>query len=393
MFSGCFAKYVLYSSGDAMIIFHEGLPRSGKSYEAVVKHIIPALASGRKVFARINGLNYEKLAELAGIADERCRELLIHIEESQVTEVYKHIENDSLLVLDELQNFFPNQRKPLEQKQMRFIAEHGHFGLDILILGQSFNDIHPAWRRRTERKVMFLKLSAVGKDNSYTWTAYQAIPQNDRDPKWNKAANGIEKYDSKYFGSYASHVPAVDNKGAYADGRFNIFNRKSLRYGIPAAFLFGCFGIYYIISFFGDDSPIAKPKEKAPSSSSAPASQAVPVSGAVPTLPPAAPPPPPVPKAVAEDWIYQSFQRHDVALTYLQRVDNRILDLLVEVRGDDLTTLESWTMEDFIRQGWTLKYHTFGVELKKSGYKVLVREKPYQALANTTPVVGIKPPL
>ncbi|HGF7227516.1 TPA: zonular occludens toxin domain-containing protein [Vibrio cholerae] len=378
-----------------MIIFHEGLPRSGKSYEAVVKHIIPALASGRKVFARINGLNYEKLAELAGITVERCRELLIHIEESQVLDVYRHIDQDSLLVLDELQNFFPNQRKPLDPKMMRFIAEHGHYGLDILILGQSFNDIHSVWRRRTERKVMFLKLSAVGKDNSYNWTAYQAIPQNDRDPKWNKAANGIEKYDSKFFGSYASHVPSVDNKGAYADGRFNIFNRKSLRYGLPALLLFGCYGIYYISNFFSDESPITKPKPTSPSSSSAPApaSQAAPVSGAAPSLPPSAPPVPAVPKSVSEDWIYQSFQKHDVALTYLQRVDNRILDLLVEVRDDDLTTLESWTMEDFIRQGWSLKYHTFGVELKKAGYKILVREKPYQALANTTPVVGIKQPL
>ena len=376
-----------------MIIFHEGLPRSGKSYEAVVKHIIPALASGRKVFARINGLNYEKLAELAGITLERCQELLIHIEESQVTEVYKHIEKDSLLVLDELQNFFPNQRKSLEQKQMRFIAEHGHYGLDILILGQSFNDIHSAWRRRTERKVMFLKLSSLGKDNSYNWTAYQAIPQNDRDPKWNKAANGIEKYDAKYFGSYASHVSSVDNKGAYSDGRFNIFNRKSLRYGLPALLLFGCYGIYYIIGFFGDDSPIAKPKEKAPASQSSPSQQAAPVSGAASTLPPAAPPPPPIPKAVSEDWIFKSFQQHDVALTYLQRLDNRILDMLVEVRDDDQTTLESWTMEDFIRQGWTLKYQPFGVELKKSGYKILVREKPYQALANTTSTLGIKQPL
>ncbi len=378
-----------------MIIFHEGLPRSGKSYEAVVKHIIPTLASGRKVFARINGLNYEKIADLAGITLEQCQEQLIHIEESQVTEVYKYIETDSLLVLDELQNFFPNQRKPLEQKQMRFIAEHGHYGLDILVLGQSFGDIHPAWRRRTERKVQFLKLTAVGKEDSYTWTAYQAIqdPQGQRDSKWNKAASGISKYEPKYFGTYKSHVDSVSNKGAYADGRFNIFNRKSLRYGLPALLAFGCYGIYYIIGFFGDDSPIAKPKEKAPASQSSPSPQAAPVSGAASTLLPAAPPPPPIPKAVSEDWIFKSFQQHDVALTYLQRLDNRILDMLVEVRDDDQTTLESWTMEDFIRQGWTLKYHPFGVELKKSGYKLLVREKPYQALANTTPVVGIKQPL
>lgn len=373
-----------------MIVFHEGLPRSGKSYEAVVKHIIPALAAGRKVFARINGLNYEKLAELAGISLERCNELLFHIESSQVMAIYEHIENDSLVIIDELQNFYPNQRKQLEPKQMRFIAEHGHFGLDIIILGQSFGDIHSAWRRRTERKVLFLKLSAVGKENSYNWTAYQAIPdpQGQRDPKWSKAANGIQKYEQKYFGSYASHVPAVDNKGAYADGRFNIFNRKSLRYGLPAVFVFGLFGIYYIINFFSTDSPITNPKPvHAAPSSSVPAPGGS-VSGAVPTQ---AAPVPAVPKSVADDWIYQSFQRRDVALTYLKRMDGHVIDMLVEVRDNNQVTLESWTMFDFLSQGWTLKYHPFGVELKKSGYRMLVREKPFQALANNSP--SLKSPL
>lgn len=45
-----------------MIIFHEGLPGSGKSYEALVKHIIPSLEKGRKVYARLNGFNYEKVS-------------------------------------------------------------------------------------------------------------------------------------------------------------------------------------------------------------------------------------------------------------------------------------------------------------------------------------------
>ncbi|MGU5709180.1 zonular occludens toxin domain-containing protein [Aeromonas hydrophila] len=36
-----------------MFIFHEGMPGSGKSYEALVFVIIPALKLGRRVRARI----------------------------------------------------------------------------------------------------------------------------------------------------------------------------------------------------------------------------------------------------------------------------------------------------------------------------------------------------
>lgn len=55
-----------------MLIFHEGLPGSGKSYEALVSHIIPRLKDGRTVDAYIEGLNFEKIAELAEITLEHC---------------------------------------------------------------------------------------------------------------------------------------------------------------------------------------------------------------------------------------------------------------------------------------------------------------------------------
>ena len=57
-----------------MFIFHEGLPGSGKSFEAVVNQIIPALKKGRPVYAYINGLNHKKLAELTDKTEEEIKE-------------------------------------------------------------------------------------------------------------------------------------------------------------------------------------------------------------------------------------------------------------------------------------------------------------------------------
>ena len=233
-----------------MIIYHEGLPRSGKSYEAMVEHIIPTLKSGRKVFAYIAGLNFEKIAELAEITLERCQELLIQLTAEQIPAVYEHIEKDSLVVIDELQNFFPNVKTKLDDKMMKFVSEHGHHGLDILTMGQNLMDCHSVWRRRTERKLMFFKLSATGRENSYSWTAYQAIPQNGRDPAWAKATSGTKKYDEKYFGTYKSHDDGTQNKGNYQDKRFNVFSRKSITVGIPVIFTLVGIGCWYLYGYF-----------------------------------------------------------------------------------------------------------------------------------------------
>ncbi|RNK90483.1 hypothetical protein C9400_18860, partial [Xanthomonas vasicola pv. vasculorum] len=34
-----------------MLVFNEGVPRAGKSYDAVKHHILPAIKKGRRVFA------------------------------------------------------------------------------------------------------------------------------------------------------------------------------------------------------------------------------------------------------------------------------------------------------------------------------------------------------
>ena len=43
-----------------MLVFNEGVPRAGKSYDAVKNHILPTLKKGRRVFARLNGLHHER---------------------------------------------------------------------------------------------------------------------------------------------------------------------------------------------------------------------------------------------------------------------------------------------------------------------------------------------
>ncbi len=244
-----------------MLIFHEGLPRSGKSYEAMVKHVLPALKNGRKVFAYVEGLNHEKIAVINEQPLEEIQSLLIQITREQVPEIYKHVEKNSLVLIDELQNFWPNSRGKLSDEMMKFVSEHGHDGIDIIMMGQSFKDCHNAWRRRTERKVQFFKLSAVGRDSNYNWTAYQAIPDDKGEVNYKKVDTGIGKYDSKYFGIYKSHTSDDVNKDHYKDSRFNILSQKKFTVIIPLFILASIYATYYVYRIFKHPNPVVKVQE------------------------------------------------------------------------------------------------------------------------------------
>lgn len=207
-----------------MLIFHEGMPGHGKSYSAVKDYLVPQLVKGRKVFARINGLNYPQIAALAEITEDRCRELLVEISEDQVKRIYLHVANDSFVIIDELQNFFPSERKPLDADMTKFVTEHRHLGIDMLLMGQVMNDCHATWRNRVDQKVIFQKRDALGKPDEFKTIVQKPVRDSGGRVKYQEVSSKVEKYDSKYFDAYASHRPDTENKETLTDSRANVFN-------------------------------------------------------------------------------------------------------------------------------------------------------------------------
>lgn len=232
-----------------MITFYEGMPRSGKSYTCVRDEIIPALKKGRPVVAYIEGLNHAQIAQLAEIDFEKCEELLKAITREEAGEIYKHVKNDALVVIDEVQNFWPSGRQKLDADMTRFITEHGHLGLDIIIMGQAIKDIHNLWRRRTERKVYFYKKSALGKPNEYTAIFYNAVPKGD-DVVFNKILSRDYTYEEKYFGTYKSHTDETRNKETKIDKRAVIWNHPIFRRWLPLFAVGFAFALYYVYGLF-----------------------------------------------------------------------------------------------------------------------------------------------
>lgn len=244
-----------------MIIFHEGMPRSGKSYAAMADHIIPSLKKGRRVYARLDGLDFEKIAQAAELDVKIVAELLTELSEDDCKALEKYsFDKDALIVLDELQNYWPQKRAPLNEELTKWIAEHGHHGWDVLCMGQVLKDCHRTWMNRTNRKIQFQKKDVVGKANEYKWTMYSGKLDGNGVVKFVEVTKGDLPYDPKYFGCYKSHSEGTENTENYEDSRVNIFNSPIFKKWLP---IFGgvfLLSVAYIIHIFSGGMAPEPPK-------------------------------------------------------------------------------------------------------------------------------------
>jgi zona occludens toxin len=246
------------------ILFYEGLPRSGKSYEAMSTLVIPWLKKGREVVAYIEGLETEecqaRIAEAAEIPLEQVKALLFPLtrEDMRPREVQRKgktvtidgawiekTRNNALHVFDEPQIWWGNRTKATEELTA-FVSEHGHRGMTILLMGQSLLDVLALWRRRVDQKFVFLKLSALGADKRYRVTVYKG----QGNAEFVKVADKLNKYDEKYFGTYKSHESADIDTDTYTDSRAVFWKGAMVKYGAVATLALLWWGGWNVWKFF-----------------------------------------------------------------------------------------------------------------------------------------------
>lgn len=355
-----------------MLIFHEGLPGSGKSYEALVSHIIPRLKEGRTVDAYIEGLNFEKIAELAEITLEECQEQLKQITREQVPAINEHVRDKSLVIIDESQNFWPTGRQRLPDPIIQFITEHRHRGLDVVLMGQNLNDVHSMWRNRIDKKFVFMKLDAVGQAKRYSWTSYKGSLRADGQRsriEFEKLTGGIRQYDPKYFGSYASTTSEDNEMGVYEDDRTNIFKSAKFKYGIPIAALLFIGGLWFAI----DTMLNFNSKTGAEDLAKQEAQQHEVASPSSPGQP--APRPEPSPKPKVDDLFTQTLESGKPVLTSQTIVNGHLLDAWIEVWDDKDNNITTWRSADLTQLGWTVVMKSYGLVLTKGKVTMLIRER------------------
>jgi zona occludens toxin len=333
-----------------MIIFHQGLPRSGKSYEAVIT-ILAELKKGRQVFTNIDGINFEKFSQLSGIPLNKLKGDIFEVEiaETQINDfenvysrvytiaedtptcskcgklmslkkardykrdkdlidlpnefwgcmsfpicrgtkpravitkyfvtkfsgslfqltkedipvIYSRVTNNSTVVIDEIQDFFPAVTKPLDKQMTEFVTQHGHRGINLLLMGQDHADCHNLFKRRIDKLIHFTKRDAVGMSNSYSWESYKLSLRG-----LVKLRSGGGKYNPKYFGLYMSHVDDSIDAMNHQDDRTNVLKSAVFTLYIPGFLVLVCFAVYYLYSFFHPTSANAAISNKLDSSES-----------------------------------------------------------------------------------------------------------------------------
>lgn len=237
-----------------MLVFNEGVPRAGKSYDAVKHHILPALKRGRRVYARLNGLKHDAIAEYLKMPPEQVRELLHSVDTKDVVKTFQCYRDDesgqwkipeqfkdALIVIDEVHEFYVQERKPLPPEVENFFALLGQNGGDGVILTQWLNRVHSAIKARIEKKNSFQKLSAVGMEGKYLVTYYQTVAAG----KFEKIGNATKTYDKAIFPLYDGYAPGADNTEVYKEGGTNVWGALAAK-GI----IFGVVGIAGIVVFF-----------------------------------------------------------------------------------------------------------------------------------------------
>lgn len=374
------------------IHFHEGLPGAGKSYEACVFHILPALKAGRQVVTNIRGINWEKFAELLDEPVEYVRMLLIYVEPAEQDGAAGDIErvknefadktpDNAMIVWDEIQDYFPSGNYKLPLNQQKFWTEHRHRGLEIVIMGQDRDDVHKIIRSRIEDIIYFLKLQAVGRPNQYKWEQWQKQAKG----KFVKIGSGVRSYDSNYFGLYSSHRRETVKGSVYQTERTNVLkNSKLLSLGVPFVFVGAIYAVYHLYGFFtGTGGAVASTQPSSavtvqrvepssgPTNPEPPSMQATaPVASSADQEPEALPPP--------IDYLDKMAQQYQIRATAIMDSDKPGRELMgeIELLDSSYHIKERFRLSEIQALGWTVTRTGYGLLLEKQSVAYVARSWP-----------------
>lgn len=240
-----------------MIYALVGRPRSGKSYEAVVFHIIPAIKAGRQVITNIP-VNIERIRKVFGdkadlievregkFNDYGAKERPFTHPEDYQTEWRNEQNQGPLFLIDEAHMVLGRQ---LHNEILYFYSMHGHHGIDIILVTQNLRKIHKDIKDMIEMTYYCVKNTHLGTDKTYTRKNF--LGSETKNPVFEETRT----YDKNYFPFYQSHTAsssavteaqATDTKSVY----------DTWQYKLGKVFVFG--GILYLIvlgfmMFSGDD--------------------------------------------------------------------------------------------------------------------------------------------
>lgn len=223
-----------------MIFLLLGAPGGGKSYEAVVHHVLPALQCGRKVITNLP-LDLERFKQIdpafPGLIEVRtvsspARGQWVPGGEGSAFKVAKvptqaditrrpfsgvwdyydewqHPKDGTgpLYVIDECHLAMP--RGSTDRQVEEWFSLHRHFRCDVLLITQSYGKVSRAIVDLVQVVYRVRKNVALGSSNSYTRKVQDGV-------RGEVVNTAIRRYEAKYFGLYRSHTQTGAGREAMA---------------------------------------------------------------------------------------------------------------------------------------------------------------------------------
>jgi len=271
-----------------MIVLMQGVPGSGKSYEAVVYHLLPALERGRKIvtnmplnieaFAALDS-SYADLIEIRSTTDENCPMFsrAEHYDcDWQGVDRETGLAMHALFVLDECHEFLPPKGVPDEVKNV--FAMHRHRGIDIVLMTQNYRDIEKSIISRVDHMIEVRNNKARGLKKVYTRFYYRR-PQ-DRKPQDVQ----YRQYKSEYFCLYQSYTQGGSGLELGSTDVRKLWAHPIFWLGGPVLLLVFGYAIYGALSLafgWGKKPAEAQPQKSEVSQPAATAASAMPQAVAV----------------------------------------------------------------------------------------------------------------
>lgn len=322
--------------------------------------------------------------------------LLFQLTGVDVPVIYSRVTDNSFVVIDEVQDYFPATSTPLPFPMTQFITQHGHRGINILLMGQDHNDCHNLFKRRIDKLIHFTKKDAVGMPNSYSWESYKLSVNG-----LVKLRSGGGKYESKFFGAYKSHVNDSVDASNHSDDRTNILKSSAFTFYLPLFIVALCFAVYYLIGFFSEPQFVKKAKVdsaqvhtvqssntskpvQAPVVQSANLQSLASTTSVVPTAQTAPTPLADLPKTAATsdpaDYFKSIADKYDIELSGLiEGLDKNgkpKVVALIDAFDSEHHLKERFQLEELVEMGWAISRKSYGFILSHGKQSYIIRQKP-----------------
>ena len=183
---------------------YEGLPGSGKSYDATRK-LLSNLATGRRILTNIDGLQEDRqrttIQHYYNMDDQQIMDNLVHLDDEQVTNFWEYTQPGDLIVIDEAQNFFNSRdwQSTTNRELGKWASEHRKRGNDVIFISQDMAGIESSVRRLVEWVYRYKKLNMFGSAVQKKYVRFAYYGQSEK-PLRKK----ICTYDQKIFACYSS---------------------------------------------------------------------------------------------------------------------------------------------------------------------------------------------